>query len=237
VTTDRLFSQLSMVDFHGEVARNIVSLRETQDLFDDLSADPAQQAVAIQVELATKPSTYLSHAPVLSRPFEEASWIASIGYPFQHWAASRFSDGRFGVWYGADSIETTVFETAYHWKTRLLADAGFHQDGIVIERKVYWVRLDAMLVELRPLVGTYPALVDPNDYSFTHLVGARLYKEGFPGLVTSSARCHGDVYATFTPRPLSSPRVACYLTYRTAGTQVIVEQAIGETWMVVPVEV
>ena len=37
-----LFAQLTLADVHQDVARNIVSLRESQDLFDDLTEDPAE---------------------------------------------------------------------------------------------------------------------------------------------------------------------------------------------------
>jgi hypothetical protein len=80
------------------VHRNIVSLRESRNLFDDLSGDPAEQALAQQVEIAVKPLHYHSPTPVIHRPFEEAEWFNAIGWPFQHWQSSRYSDGSFGVW-------------------------------------------------------------------------------------------------------------------------------------------
>jgi hypothetical protein len=230
---DGFFSGLVLADVRQDLARNIVSLRVSENLFDDLSLDPAEQATAMQLEMATKPPTYASNQPVIDRPFEEAEWIDAIGFPFIEWAASRYSDGRFGVWYGAGSIETTVFETVYHWRRKFLHDAGFTQDGIVGERKVYWVQCHAALIDLRDRIGAYPALMDKGDYGFTQAIGIRLHHEGHPGLITRSARCDGDVYAAFTPQVLSTPRIACYLTYRTAGDQVEVEKEIGSIWMTI----
>ena len=37
-----LFARLTLADVHQDVALNIVSLREPQDLFDDLTDDPAE---------------------------------------------------------------------------------------------------------------------------------------------------------------------------------------------------
>lgn len=231
---EALFSRVRLADIHQPLARNIVSLRDGQDLFDDLSDDPADWQLAQSVEDAVKPPPYASNTPIIHRPFEDAAWFNAIGYPFQHWQASRFSDGRFGIWYGSDSIETTVHETVHHWLHGLLDDAGFRREGVVAERKVYWVRCDAALLDLRPLAAGYPALVHPTDYSFTQAIGARLHREGHPGLATRSARCPGDNFALLNPDLLSLPQVACYLTYRTIRAGVEVEKQLGQTWMLIP---
>ena len=230
---DGFFSGLILSDVHQELARNIVTLRVTENLFDDLSNDPNEQAAALQLEMETKPPTYLSNLPVIDRPFEEAEWIAAVEFPFVEWSASRYSTGRFGVWYGADSIETTVFETVYHWHRKFLKDAGLTHDGIIGERKVYWVKCDAALIDLRTRIKEHPALIDDSDYSFTQSIGSRLHREGHPGLITESARCDGDIFALFVAHVLSAPKIACYLTYRTAGGRVEVEKEMGVVWMTI----
>ena len=144
---------------------------------------------------------------------------------------SRYSDGSFGVWYGADSIETTVHETVHHWRSGFLRDAGFTRPGIRVERKLYRVRCDAALLDLRPAVAQVPALVDPADYSLTQQIGARLHREGHPGLVSRSARCDGDIHGVLNPCVLSDPRQVCFLTYFTTDTGVAVEREPGRVWM------
>lgn len=230
---ENVFEQIRLAETHGDLVRNIVSMRISQDLFDDLSDDPAAWEAAIQLELETKPKTFNSATPIIHRPFEEAEWNDAIGFPFKNWMRSRYSDGSFGVWYGSDDIETTVYETVHHWHSRLLQDAGFLQPGIKIERKVYRVRADAALVDLRSAVENYQALIDPTDYTLTHQVGARLHREGHPGLITKSARCNGDVYAVLNPKVLSNPRQACYLTYITTGQGIVVEREPGKIWLTV----
>jgi hypothetical protein len=37
-----LFARLTLADVQQDVARNIVSLRQSKDLFDDLTDDPAE---------------------------------------------------------------------------------------------------------------------------------------------------------------------------------------------------
>lgn len=229
---DGLFSQLTLVDVHHNVVRNVVSITSSQDLFDDLSGNPTEWALAQQVEDAVKPPPYQSRTPVIHRPFEDAAWANAIGWPFSHWQASRFSDGTFGVWYGSDSAETSVYETAYHWLRGLLSDAGFEKERVVGERKLYDVACDAALLDLRPLADQYPALRHPTDYSYPQSVGARLHREGHPGLVTTSVRlASGHNHVVFNPGVLSRPRLHCQLTYRLDGHHIVVEKQPGVVWL------
>ena len=229
--SEDVFAHAGLADTHADLMRNIVSLRVSQDLFDDLSDNPADWRAAIALELATKPPMFTSAQPVLHRPFEEARWNDAIHYPFRHWMRSRYSEGGFGVGYGADSIETTVHETVHHWRSGFLRDAGFTRPGIRVERKLYRVRCDAALLDLRPALAHAPALVDPADYSLTQQIGARLHREGHPGLVSRSARCDGDIHGVLNPGVLSDPRQVCFLTYFTTDTGVAVEREPGWVWM------
>lgn len=230
--SDTLFDQLALADVHDDVARNIVSLRTSQDLFDDLTDQPEEWALAQQVEDEVKPPTYQSRTPVIHRPFEDAHWFNAIAWPFKHWQASRFSDGSFGVWYGCDSVETSVHETVYHWFNGLLRDAGFEHEDVVAERRVYRVACDAALVDLRPTLARHPGLAHKTDYAAAQAVGARLHREGHPGLVTTSVRhATGHNYVVLNANVLSDPRHHMYLSYRLTGAQIAVEQQPGVRWL------
>ena len=69
---DSLFSELSLIDIHQSIARNIVSLRVSEGLFDDLTDDPEAWQAAQRLEMETKPKLFNSHQPIIERPFEEA---------------------------------------------------------------------------------------------------------------------------------------------------------------------
>jgi hypothetical protein len=201
-------------------------------LFDDLTDDPEAWQATQLLEMETKPKLFNSHQPIIDRPFEEAEWNTAIAYPFQHSSQSRFSDGSFGVWYGADSIETTVHETAYHWQKILLDDAGFNKPGVEIERRVYMVQCDSLLIDVRPKIKTHHEIIHASDYTATNAIGRKLHQEGHPGLITKSARIsHGDVYAIFTPNVLSNPFHSCYLTYITTENGVEIQRTPGITWI------
>lgn len=235
---DSFFAGLPLADVHQELARNIKSIRISQNLFDDLSDDPADWQIALHHEIATKPHSYSSPVTCIDRPFEEADWFNAIEFPFKNWMASRFCDGSFGIWYGAESVETSVHETVHHWRKEMLADAGYEQmvargerECIIGERKVYWVRCDAALADLRSRVSTYPDLIHSDNYFLSQGIGARLKREGHPGLVTYSARCHGENYGVLNPIVLSNPQSCCSLTYRLTADGVEVEREVGQVWM------
>jgi len=216
-----------VADHRGDLIRNIKGIRVSQDLFDDLAADPLDRAVAIAAEGATR---LPSEAPLITRPFDYGTVIT---YPFvpQNWHATRYSDGMsYGVWYGALELETTVRETLYHWH-RFVTDSFAVDREIVGERRVFQVRCEAILIDLRS--AKEPRLVDRNDYSFTQQLGSYLSQRAQSGLLAPSARGPGSAAAILRPEALSDVRDLCYLTYRMnpAHDLAHVERTPGETWL------
>lgn len=216
-----------VADYRGDLVRNIKGIRVSQDLFDDLAHDAADRAVAIAAEGATR---IPSPAPLITRPFDYGTVIT---YPFmpQNWHATRYSDGlQHGVWYGALELETTVRETVYHWH-RFVTDSFPVDREIVGERRVFQVRCEAILIDLRN--AKEPRLVERNDYGFTQQLGAYLSQRAQSGLLAPSARGPGTAAAILRPQALSGVRDLCYLTYRMNPTQEIatVERTPEETWL------
>lgn len=227
-----LFARLTLTDVHHDIARNIVSLHQSQDLFDDLTDDPSEWLLAQKIEDEIKPPPYRSHVPIINRPFEDAIWFNAIIWPFKHWQFSRFSDGTYGVWYGSESVKTTVYESAYHWYRGLLSDAGYEYATVISERKVYSVACKAALLNFRQATTEYPDLLHPSNYAFCQSVGARIHHEGHPGLVTQSVRRPaGENTVIFNPAVLSNPKHNCQLTYRLENGWIAVEKQPGITWI------
>lgn len=213
------------VDFNSDVFRNINSLRESCDLFDDLAEGSAfANSVAVAAEMRVK-----SGMPTgsINRGF---LYSTAIGYPFEteSYLNTRYSNGLFGVWYGSIELDTTIHETAYHMMSDELRIEG--NMGIIIrERAVYLVHCTAVLIDLTGKEKKFPGLTG-DDYSLTHQIGERLHNEGHPGLLAPSARCKGTNLAAFTPSILSDPRHHCYLTYKcdVAKKSIEVERQPGE---------
>lgn len=229
-----MFEELikTVADFHGDLVRNIKGIRVAQALFDDLSADPADQAVAIAVEAA---SGMPSLTPFITRPFDYGSVIT---YPFvpHNWHATRFSNGlHYGTWYGALELETTVYETAFHWH-RFVMDSFTVENRVIRgERRVFDTRCDAILVDLRGKEQRERRLTDRRDYGYTQQLGRYLKDQGQNGLLVKSARCDGINAAILRPEGLSNPRDRCFLTYamNPREDRVTIERTPGRRWLAV----
>jgi hypothetical protein len=222
-----LFEKLirEVADFRGDLVRNIKGIRVSQDLFDDLTRDETDRQVAIAAEAATR---IPSPAPLITRPFDYGTVIT---YPFApyNWQATRYSDGlEYGVWYGALDLETTVYETLFHWH-RFVTDSFPMESEIVGERRVFQVRCEAILIDLRR--AAEPRLVARDDYSFTQQLGRYLWRRAQSGLLAPSARGQGVSAAILRADALSDVRDLCYLTYRLRGRRAVVERVPGETWL------
>jgi hypothetical protein len=218
------------LDYHGDLVRNIQTIRVSQDLFDDLSSEPADQAVAIAAEAAGR---IPSEAPLITRPFD---YGAVITFPFANFNGqqNRFSDGlSFGVWYGSLDLETTVYETVYH-RHRFVMDSFPGEDRLIAnERRVFEVRCDALLTDLRGKERQEPRLVERASYAYTQPLGSYLRKQGANGVLVKSARCDGVNGAIFRPEALSGVRDVCHLTYvmNPKADVVTVERRPGTAWL------
>jgi hypothetical protein len=190
--------------------RNIVSLRESANLFDELSDDPFDQAVAVQAELETKKDIHpATPAPI----YKGFAYNTAIAYPFltEPFLDTRFGDGSYDVWYGSMEMITTIYETCYHIY-RAVVSVEDHPNLVKQERAVYTVNCNGILIDLSGKVDDHPDLV-ANDYGFCQLIGKKLQKEGHPGILYRSARTDGINLAVFNPGILSNPQNNCFLTY------------------------
>lgn len=217
--------------YRGPAYRNIVSLRTSRNLFSRISDGADDDDAAIAAEMATRAR---QPRPLINRPFEP--WYGVVGFPFirHHWGASRYSDGSFGVWYGCQTMETTVHETVHHFRQEL-RDRGWdqHDRPIVRERRVATADVNALVFDLCDKVQQYPDLVHGADYRLTQTVGRAIRDGNHPGLLAPSARHDGGVNIDiFDPKYLSNPQDVCYLRYRhwPDGT-VEIEREPGRLWL------
>lgn len=216
-----------MVDFDGSVARNIVSLRKSEDLFDDLHyGDPSLADIATATEMAIKPD---DPPTVVERGFHYAT---AILYPFrpENWLRTRFSDGRFPAWYGSTNSETAMWETGYHAMRAELAVEGV-SPIVYRERAVYQVECRGLLIDLSSKAGEHPDLLS-NDYGVCQSIGQRVHQEGHPGLLAPSARlANGVNLVAFKKSILQKPKLNFYLSYLidTRSRTITVQRTRGKT--------
>ncbi|WP_095601858.1 RES family NAD+ phosphorylase [Pseudomonas sp. PIC25] len=195
-------------DFSGTVYRNIVSLRVSANLFDDLVADSRAQEAANDAEMRVR-----SVGPgVIERGL---AYSEAIGYPFEAdtSVASRYGDGTVRVWYGALDEDTALAETCYH-QIQMLRDIEGVDRVVTRYRKVWQVQAAGLFIDLRGKETEFPELV-ADDYAYTQAIGKRLSHEGIPGLLYPSARWPtGECLGAFRADPLSQPIQLYDLTYR-----------------------
>jgi len=218
------------VEIHRDLVRNIPGIRRSQDLFDDLSDDPDDWSVAVAAESTSRIETA---SAVVTRPFDYGT-VITYSFESAHWQATRFSDGhRYGVWYGSMDTATTVYETAFHW-SRFVRESFAAQDRTIrTERRLFDVRCDAMLIDLRGKEKAYPGLVDRKSYAFSQQVGSHAHEQGQNGLLVRSARCDGVNAAIFRPERLGDVRDKLFLTYRynPARDELVVDRVQGRAWL------
>lgn len=222
-----LFTKIS--DYSGDLFRNIKTARVAIDCYDDIGDESFDTEVAIHSEMEGHVGT---HAAALTRPFDYGTTIA-YSFDASHWQETRVGTGNsYGVWYGSEAMETTIFETVHHWRRMVLDTFEGVNEEIISERRIVLAHCQGLLVDLVGKEQDFPALINQDSYEFTHQVGNYLVQNRQAGLLVKSARCNGVNAAIFDVKILSNPRDFCYLTYywNPAGKDKIrIEREIGVT--------
>ena len=203
----------TIIDYSDDVFRNIPSIKPSQDLFDDLSDDKANWDAANQLELATHAP--LENSSLIQRGFEYSE-NSFIDYPFEHLTTSRFSDGQTPCWYASETLETTIYETVYHFVKNIndSIDAFSNEKKIEVDRRVAKASCIGLTIDLSNKTKEFPWLLDPINYSRCQEVGSRVAKEGHPLMRVKSVRhSEGINVIAFNPKVLSNVREHCFLKY------------------------
>ncbi|HEY0939149.1 MAG TPA: RES family NAD+ phosphorylase [Steroidobacter sp.] len=133
-----------------------------------------------------------------------------IGFP------SRFSDGSYGVYYAAHSLETAVRETAYH-RGKFLAATS--EPACEIDMRAYVGRPVQPLMDIRG--PRFNHLHEPDDYGTSQAYAKPLREAGHWGLVYRSVRHEGgECIAAFKPQAVSIPVAAAALAYVWDGERI-----------------
>jgi RES domain-containing protein len=133
---------------------------------------------------------------------------------------SRFSDGTYGVYYAADSLETAIAETIHHF-------AAFARDANDPARREDMRVLVGSISNSFHDVGTLLpaehriAVLDPSDYHAGQALARALREQHSNGLIYPSARRRsGHCIAAFWPDVVGIPRQERHLQYEWNGQTV-----------------
>ncbi len=151
--------------------------------------------------------------------------MAALTHPSP--AGSRFSDGRFGVYYAARDLDTAIRESVHH-RERWLAESA--QPAMTVEMRAYQADIRGRLDDLRGHTAAAP-LLDPDSYAASQRFGAERRGAGSHGIVHPSVRNPGgECAAVFRTAPLGPGRQGGHYGYVWDGaaiTDVIELRASG----------
>lgn len=190
-------------------------------LFEDV-ADPEDFDALYELESLTNPR--LSDVGDMGLlPKEE--WVLGEGSTpimaaFTHikQEGDRFTDGTFGAFYAADSLECAIYETAYH-KAKYYESV--QEPPCEIEMRVYTVEISGNFIDIRDM-NQYKDYYSLNSYTESQVFGHYQKDAGEYGIVYSSVRYTGGTnVAVFRPKGvISNCNESKYLKYKWDGEKI-----------------
>lgn len=137
---------------------------------------------------------------------------------------SRFSDGSYGVYYCAQTLDTALAEVRYH-QERFLRRTK--EEPIRLELRLYLSNLDATLVDVRKL----PEYHRPDDYGPGQRLGRVLRDSGKDGVLYRSVRHQGGLCAAvFRPRVLSACHQSSHYAFHFDGSSIVAIDELSTVW-------
>ncbi len=186
----------------ASASRIIRTIYPPVDLFEDI-ADPSDWDLLAAAEAKLNPrlADRIGNLGLVPAERRIAGPTASIAMgAFTHVSTdrpSRFSDGRFGVWYCGDRPEVALAETAHHFERfmRATAEPACDADFRLLSCAVGGACLAAP-----------EACLDPDDWSTGQAFGQDARRSGRDGVVYRSVRYPAGVAAAlFWPDCLTLP--------------------------------
>lgn len=133
---------------------------------------------------------------------------------------SRFTDGSYGVYYAANTIDTAIAETRFH---RSLFLAATNEPPIEIDMRSYASDLDVDLHDIRNMQENLPDIYapDPQHYSQAQAMAKALRNTGSNGIAYDSIRSSGgECVALFKPCALKPVRQGSHFCYVWNGLEI-----------------
>ncbi|MFT3801217.1 MAG: RES family NAD+ phosphorylase [Burkholderiaceae bacterium] len=206
------------IDWHP--AYRIVPTRYPSVFLFDRVADASDFDALYELEAMTNDRIRdeigeLRLVPPEDRLFGPGSGPIMAAFTHLNPAGSRFSDGRWGVFYAAHDRSTAIAETRYH-HARFLA--ATRQPAMHLPMRLYRVTIAATLHDLRGDTPALRAVHDPLDYRAGQAMAASLRQAGSAGVVYHSVReAGGQNVGLFKPTAARDCLHAAHLLYHWNG--------------------
>jgi hypothetical protein len=202
--------------------RLIPSRYPTVGLYDAI-VDPADLDAVFAIEALTNPRIRdeIGQLPLVP-PEERISGAGStpIMAAFTHLNpdGSRFSDGSYGVYYAAHSLETAVAEVSHHRAVFLARTA---EPAIDVDLRLIQAQLNAPLHDLSAAPGPGAAIFDPDQYGPAQALGRQLREAQSWGVHYPSVRHVGGLcVGVFRPRALRHARSGAHIALHWDGQRI-----------------
>jgi hypothetical protein len=202
--------------------RLIPSRYPTVGLYDAI-ADPADLDAVFAIEALTNPRLrdelgQLQLVPPEDRVSGAGSTLVMAAFTHLNPEGSRFSDGRYGVYYAAHTLDTAIAEVSHH---RAVFLARTQEPPIDVDMRTITASLDAPLHDLRALGRKADALLDPDHYAAPQALGRQLREAGSWGVQFTSVRHSGGLcVGVFRPKSLRNARAGAHIALRWDGQRI-----------------
>ena len=176
-------------------------------LFEDVARSDELDAV-FAVQALTNPRLRLEVGELDLVPMEErvvgpGSTPIMAAFTHLNRGGSRFSDGTWGIYYAAESLETAVAEVSFHCG-RFMAET--RQPPIDVDYRSYVTGITQPMHDLRG--RHWVAAHDPDSYAVSVPLAREYRSAGSWGfLYRSVRRPDGECVAVFRPRAVRAPVV------------------------------
>lgn len=135
----------------------------------------------------------------------------------------RFNGSARGAWYAARDLASAQAEIVYH-RSRELAEVGVFDTRV--EMRLYLADISGTFHDVRGIPGVH----DPESYTESQKLAARLLDAGSNGVVYRSVRRPGgECIACFRPRLVANVRPDAHFEYRWEGGPVPVVRTLPLT--------
>lgn len=211
----------SYIDFNDKVHRLIPSKFPPVTLFD--WADSAEELEQIALLEGLTNERILSELGKINL-IDQEDWIGGPGFTpimaaFTHTGfESRFSDGSFGIYYAASSLETAIKETCFHRERFYSAS---NEKPCSISMREYVANIKKPLIDITD--KSYKDLFNPDPacYSKSQEFGKKICEKKEWGLLYPSVRdLNGLCVAVLRPPALTIPIQGCHLRYIWDGEKI-----------------
>lgn len=189
----------------------------------DRVADPADLEAVFAVENMTNPRLRQEAGDISLVPPEErvsGPGMTPVMAAFTHLdpEGSRFTDGSYGVYYAAKTLDTAIAESR-HARERFLGRT--REASIEVDMRTYVADLQGELHDIRDESRFLP-IHDPDNYAPSQALGRELKKINSNGIAYNSVRhAGGECAAVFRPRLLTNCMQAQHFCFVWDGARIL----------------